>query len=362
MDETIAIAMYHLSRNYMVPGWDYVQDRLDVALNVRDNIYSRQIHVNVASSQLRRSMQELGIDTNAPVPTLTPTPPPSEVNRDELSTAMTQAESHNEQNYTSDSWTNLQAELEAAKITYNNVYATQAQLDTAADSLLAAINALEPVTSYPPSTGTFSLRAYNNGVIQSQNLADAGLIRIWALLDGELAAVPSSISVTAIDQDGVDAMEHVRINVIWDRQDYANFVDVNFNAPWQRIYFTATVLDQTVELVLVNPGFTITAPEFRLVVFNNGVINQQALANMGVIRIWLQVDGVNSLVAIADMEITAYLPDGTDAMEFIRINEIWNNPGYANFMDVDFNAPWEQIYLTVTAFGQNIELVLVNPA
>jgi len=70
--EGIARAEYHLPQNYMLPGWDDVQILLDEAIRVRDNPYSRQIHVNVASSRLRRSMQHIGINTNAPVPGFPP--------------------------------------------------------------------------------------------------------------------------------------------------------------------------------------------------------------------------------------------------------------------------------------------------
>jgi len=59
--EGIARAEYYLPQNYMLPGWDNVQILLDEAIHVRDNPYSRQIHVNPASSRLRRAMQDLGV-------------------------------------------------------------------------------------------------------------------------------------------------------------------------------------------------------------------------------------------------------------------------------------------------------------
>ena len=99
----------------------------------------------------------------------------------------------------------------------------------------------------------FGLHAFNNGIINNQSLADAGLIRIWTQLNGENAIVPNSLLVTAIDQDNNNAMEFVRINEIWNNVGYVNLIDVNFNAPWRRIYLSALVLGQTVELVLINP-------------------------------------------------------------------------------------------------------------
>jgi len=72
----IARAEYYLPVNYMLAGWDRVQDLLDIAIDVRDNPYSRQIHVNPASRRLRHEMFVLGIDTYAPLPTPPPPPPP----------------------------------------------------------------------------------------------------------------------------------------------------------------------------------------------------------------------------------------------------------------------------------------------
>ena len=81
LNESIARAEYYLPQNYMLPGWDNVQYLLDVAIHVRDNPYSRQIHINPASSRLRHAMLFLGIDTSAPVPTppsnVTPSPTPA---------------------------------------------------------------------------------------------------------------------------------------------------------------------------------------------------------------------------------------------------------------------------------------------
>jgi len=71
--ECIARAEHHLPQKYMLPGWDDVQILLDEAIRVRDNPYSRQIHVNHASFDLRYAMRRLGINTNAPVPGSHPT-------------------------------------------------------------------------------------------------------------------------------------------------------------------------------------------------------------------------------------------------------------------------------------------------
>ena len=48
-------------------------------------------------------------------------------------------------------------------------------------------------------------------------------------------------------------MGFVHVNRIWDNPDYVNMVDVDFFGDWERIYFTARALSQTVLLTLVNP-------------------------------------------------------------------------------------------------------------
>jgi len=104
----------------------------------------------------------------------------------------------------------------------------------------------------------------------------------------------------------------------------------------------------------------VPAQEFGLHAFNNGNDNNASLAAAGLIRIWTQLDGANALVPYAGLEITAELPDGTCAMEFVRINRIWNNLNYVNLIDVNKHAPWQTIILTATLFGQEIELELIN--
>jgi hypothetical protein len=82
------------------------------------------------------------------------------------------------------------------------------------------------------------------------------------------------------------------------------------------------------------------------------------LYEAGWIRLWTRLDGAYTPVLID--EITAILPDGSCAMEhFLRVNTVGTSP--QNGFDVNFRADWQQIYMTVTAYGQIIELTLINP-
>jgi len=225
-----------------------------------------------------------------------------------------------------------------------------------AERLVDALLSFFPAAEYPIEVAEFSLHAFNNGVINNQSLAGGGNIRIWTRLDGVNALVPyADLTVTATLPNGDCAMHFVNINRPWNNQAYVNFIDANMHAPWQRIYLTATLNEQVAELTLINPRF------FSLHAFNNGVINNQSLADSGVIRIWTQLMGANALVPYAGLTVAAVDQDGACAMEFVRINQPWANPGYVNLIDVNFNANWHTIYFAATVFGQTVELVLINP-
>jgi DNA-binding beta-propeller fold protein YncE len=104
---------------------------------------------------------------------------------------------------------------------------------------------------------------------------------------------------------------------------------------------------------------------FSFDIFNNGPGGTPSRANPGLaasgtIRMWTQVNGVNTRIQNAALTLTAVLPCGADAMEFVTINRIWNELGLTPFIDVNKNGSWDRIYLTATYFGQRTEVVLVN--
>jgi|GEM_PF-2810274 len=212
----------------------------------------------------------------------------------------------------------------------------------------------------------FIFEAFNNGNEDNASLAGAGLIRVWPLLNGAGTLVPMDSVITALCPDGNDAMQFISRNRQWcdasGWQDfYINF-DADKTAQWQYIYLTVTAFHQTVEIRLVNNRFVAEPVDvLGLNVFNNGNDNNVSLANLGVIRIWTRLNGVNALVPYVNLVVTAELPNGDCAMQFVRVNRIWNNPGYVNLIDVvKNNAPWQYIDLTVTLGNQSVELRLIN--
>lgn len=214
-------------------------------------------------------------------------------------------------------------------------------------------------------TGVFSLRAFNNGTCTE--VPDlAGRIRIWPQLNGASVPMPMSAVITAVDQDGDDAIQLITRNRQWvDGEGWQNYYinfDVDKSAPWQTILLTITAFGQTVDVLLVNNLFDdgpVTV--FGLNAFNNGNDSNASLANLGVIRVWTQLDGANALVPYAGLTVTAYDQDDVDAMEFVRVNRIWNNLDYVNMIDITKrDANWRYIDLTVELGGQTVELLLIN--
>jgi len=98
-------------------------------------------------------------------------PPPVEVNRAALNAAIIAAEARAQSSYTAASWTALQIALDTARQVRDNVNTTQNTVNTAADNLTAAINALihadtgQPGGGQPgtgePSRSRVSLTVYN---------------------------------------------------------------------------------------------------------------------------------------------------------------------------------------------------------
>jgi len=212
----------------------------------------------------------------------------------------------------------------------------------------------------------FGLHIFNNGPggapsTPNVSLATGGTIRMWTQIDGVNSLLPySSLTVSALDQDGADAMQFIRVNRPWQTPNYINFVDANKNGAWQWIDLTVTHMDQTHTLRLVNSRF------FSLHMFNNGPLGSPSTPNAslaagGTIRIWTQLMGVNAQVPRA--QVVSYMTatireSGECALDLILLRPITGD--LVGSIDVNKNAAWEFIDFSVTVFGQTIELELHN--
>ena len=226
----------------------------------------------------------------------------------------------------------------------------------------------------------FRLDIFNNGPVElgatpsrpNAGLAASGTIRMWTQLDGVNARIPyTEIAVEALLPNGDCAMEFITINRPWNAQNYVTSLDANKNAPWERIYLTATFGSQVVNVVLVNSLFQPTPPPvLSFNIFNNGEGGSPStpnpgLAASGTIRMWTRLDGVNApIYYAAASSIVALDQDGQCAKDFLRVNRMWvagtGFIDYFNTIDVNKNAPWRYINFSITAHGQTVELLLVN--
>ena len=212
----------------------------------------------------------------------------------------------------------------------------------------------------------FGLHIYNNGPggspsTPNANLAANGTIRMWTQIDGVSSLIPyESLTVSALDQDGNDAMQFINLNNMWTNPGMVNMINANKNGVWQWIDLTVTHMDQTHTLRLVNSKF------LSLHVFNNGPNGSPStpnasLATSGTIRIWTQLMGANAQVPRAQVEagMTATIREsGECALHLILLRPITGD--LVGSIDVNKNAPWEFIDFSVTVFGQTIELELHN--
>ncbi|MCL2564380.1 MAG: S-layer homology domain-containing protein [Defluviitaleaceae bacterium] len=118
--------------DYTSPSWSAMQTALLSSRQVLGNTNATQEQINVAADNLRTAINALvradGIRA---------------INRNTLNAEITRVQGLEQSNYTVASWTTMQAALTAAIAVRDNANATQAQINTAADRLRAAIEALE---------------------------------------------------------------------------------------------------------------------------------------------------------------------------------------------------------------------------
>ncbi|MCL2284993.1 MAG: hypothetical protein FWC32_01350, partial [Firmicutes bacterium] len=110
------------------------------------------------------------------------------------------------------------------------------------------------------------------------------------------------------------------------------------------------------------------APSFDI--FNNGEGGSPSrpnasLAAAGIIRMWTQLDGINTPVYLAAADtIIALDQDGECAEEFVRVGRVWQDGtgwlDYFNLVDVNKNGAWQYINFYITVYGQTVHLLLVN--
>ena len=306
----------------------------------RGNVNFRTLHTAGIGEFIANGAWQNGVTAIVTAPAFA-TPADPSVDKDALAALIAEAEALNEGNFTAESWATLLTALSNAIAVYEDPVATQAQVDAAAQALQDAIDALEKLLP------TFSWNIFNNGPGGTQyprpnaGLAEAGLIRMWTLLDGVGAPVylAAAETIVALDQDENCAMEFIRVGRVWVAgegwQDYFNLLDINKNGNWQQIDLYITVFGQTVHALLVNTNY-VPAEEYHTVTF---VIEAGAVGVYAETTITVEVpdgetipaDAIPSVVARPGFYFIEWYPSDpadvvvTEDMTFTaRFNLLWH--------------------------------------
>ncbi|MCL2285793.1 MAG: cellulase family glycosylhydrolase [Firmicutes bacterium] len=249
-------------------------------------------------------------------------------------------------------------------------------------SFIMVFTAVLPMRLAMAESGTLSFSIFNNGEggtpsTPNASLAATGTIRMWTQLNGVNAPIyiAAADTIVALDQNGNNAIYFVRVNRVWEAGtgwlDYFTSIDVDKNEPWQHINLQITAHGHTAHVLLVNALFEGTKPPvLTFDIFNNGEGGSPSrpnagLAAAGIIRMWTQLDGIAAPIYYAASDtITALDQNGNCAMEYIIVTRMWQTGQgwlpYFNRIDVNKNAQWRYINFSITAYGQRVELLLVN--
>jgi uncharacterized protein YjbI with pentapeptide repeats len=123
--------------DYTPASWTRLQTALTNAVRVQNGTNFNQAAIDSADSTLRLRLSGLVPAQEPPEP-----PPPSPTfNRDNLRSAIQQAESLNQANFTAANWTRLQTALDNAKRVYSGTSFNQAAIDSAESTLRLRISA-----------------------------------------------------------------------------------------------------------------------------------------------------------------------------------------------------------------------------
>ncbi|MCL2397267.1 MAG: hypothetical protein FWC93_04295, partial [Defluviitaleaceae bacterium] len=145
-------------------------------------------------------------------------------------------------------------------------------------------------------------------------------------------------------------------------QAYINMIDVRkLNADWEFINLTVESGGRVVEMVLVNDLYV--AAVFGARQFNHNVNGLLTVMPGPAINIIPQIHGVDSFIPYADVTITATLPNGQSAMQFVDIRRLSVDSDYIRFIQVSMNwlnPWWSTIDFTLEFDGHVVELLLVN--
>ncbi|HHV46844.1 MAG TPA: hypothetical protein GXX53_08145 [Tissierellia bacterium] len=231
--EKIEYAQGLNEEDYTEESWANLVAALQDALAVYEDEEATQEEVDTALAALIAAIEAL-------VPA---EEEPGEVDKTELGAKIDEALELNEEDYTEESWANLQAALIAAVEVYNDENATQEEVDAALAALIAAIEALVPaeeepepepeiIATYHPSF----IPTFGFVTVQVNNLEGAAKFSVVYHLSDNPDGTPNIRETDIVDIDQQAGL------IFYDPNQY-NTVDIKiFDAEENLIYTFTNVL------------------------------------------------------------------------------------------------------------------------
>ena len=180
LNAAITRAESRIQANYTSISWTAMQTALTAAIQTRNDTNAIRTEVDTAANNLNSAINALvSVITN--------------VNRTALNTAIAAAENRVQSNYTVTSWMTMQSALTMARQVRNNTSATQEQVDSAANNLNSALNALVRVTVsqtyginlsisgthiFPAATVGYSARSPRNVTVSNTGNQPTGSLNV----------------------------------------------------------------------------------------------------------------------------------------------------------------------------------------
>jgi len=270
--------------SYVPASWANMQSMLVAAGLVNANLNAAQAEVNTAAGNLNTALTAL-VRIN------------DTVNMTVLSAAISEAQSRMPSNYTSASWMAMQTQLSAAIAVRNNTAATQTEVNNAASSLNAAINALVP-ESIP-----VNLTALNSEITRAESRSQSNYTpSSWEAMQTQLTTARSVRDNSSSTQSQVDAATDSLRAAIYALVARANLTALNTaiaaaQGRTQANYTAASwAAMQTALTAARNMRDNANATQAQVDTAANALVN--ATANLAPVpsgaRVWLTVQNPNA--------------------------------------------------------------------
>jgi len=150
LNAIITSAQARTAANYTSATWSAMQTELAAAILVRDNTNATQADVDAVVGRLNTAVNALAFVQH--------------INFTMLDNAIASAAARVQSNYTPESWARMQTALDIARQVRNDINASQVAVNTAANNLADAEDALVEIGSLGPGGPRVSLVVYNPNV------------------------------------------------------------------------------------------------------------------------------------------------------------------------------------------------------